>query len=138
MVKLPEHTQLILFDGVCNLCNNSVQFVIKHDPKNTFVFATLQGKIGQEIKERFHLEPSKLDSILLYTQDGKLYAKSTAALKIAKDLRFPVNLWRIFLIIPVGIRNRVYNWVAKNRYRWFGKRDACMVPTPELQSKFLD
>lgn len=138
MIKLPEHKQLILFDGVCNLCNSSVQFVIKHDTKNTFVFATLQGKIGQQIKEQFNLEPSKLDSILLFTQDGNLYSKSTAALKIAKDLRFPVNIWRIFLIIPKGIRNWVYDWVAKNRYRWFGKRDACMIPTPELQSKFLD
>mgnify|MGYP002712976062 FL=1 len=102
------------------------------------MFATLQGKTGQQLVKQFHIETKKVDSILLYTNNGDLFVKSTAALKIAKDLRFPVSLWRICLIVPAVIRNWVYDVVARNRYKWFGKKESCMIPTPALQARFLD
>ncbi|MDA0176573.1 MULTISPECIES: thiol-disulfide oxidoreductase DCC family protein [Mesoflavibacter] len=138
MIQLPKHKKLILFDGVCNLCNSSVQFVIKHDKKNKFMFAPLQGKVGQEIISKYNIDTAKTDSILLYSEDKGLKVKSTAALYIAKDLGFPSALLTIFLIVPAFIRHWVYDFIAKNRYKWYGKKEACMIPTPELKSKFLE
>lgn len=138
MVHLPKHKKLILFDGVCNLCNTSVLYVIKRDKNNVFMFATLQSNIGKQIIEQYNLDSSKTDSILLYSETNGLYVKSTAALKIVKHLGFPNNLMRIFFIIPPFIRNWVYDYIAKNRYKWYGKKDACMIPTPELKAKFLE
>lgn len=136
-IDIPKHKKLILFDGVCNLCNNSVQYVIKRDQKNTYLFAPLQSKVGQQIIEQFQIDTVKTDSILLYT-NGKLYSKSTAALKVAATLGFPTNILSIFIVIPAFIRNWVYDFIAKNRYKWYGKKEACMIPTPELKSKFID
>lgn len=136
-IDIPKHKKLILFDGVCNLCNNSVQYVIKRDQKNTYLFAPLQSKVGQQIIEQFQIDTVKTDSILLYT-NGKLYSKSTAALKVAAKLGFPTNILSMFIIIPAFIRNWVYDFIAKNRYKWYGKKEACMIPTPELKSKFID
>ncbi len=138
MIQLPDNKQLILFDGVCNLCNASVQYVIRHDPHDRFRFASLQGKVGQQIISEHKIDTSKTDSILLYSNDGQLWNKSTAALKIASKLGFPRNLAALFFIVPSFIRNGVYDYIAKNRYKWYGKKEACMIPTPELKSKFLD
>lgn len=138
MVQLEEHKQLILFDGVCNLCNSSVQYVIKHDKGNRFMFAPLQGETGKEIINQFNIDSAKIDSILLYIPNKGIYAKSSAALKIASKLSFPRNLLSVFFIIPTFIRNWVYNYIAKHRYEWFGKKESCMIPTPELKQKFLD
>ncbi len=135
--ELPKNKKLILFDGVCNLCNSSVQYVIKHDKKNLFMFTALQSDIGQEIINNYSIDTSKIDSILLYTPERGINYKSTAALKIAQHLGFPQNLMTVFFIIPAFIRNWVYDYIAKNRYKWYGKKDACMIPTPELKSKFL-
>ena len=135
--SLPENKQLILFDGVCNLCNTSIQYVIKHDKANRFMFAPLQSAIGKQIITAFHIDTNKTDSILLYSNENGLSIKSTAALKMAKHLGFPRNLASIFFIVPAFIRNWVYDFIAKNRYKWYGKQDACMIPTPELKSKFL-
>ncbi|HMC00804.1 MAG TPA: thiol-disulfide oxidoreductase DCC family protein [Flavobacteriaceae bacterium] len=138
MVKLEEHKQLILFDGVCNLCNASVQYVIKRDKKNVFLFTALQSDVGQQIIRDHQIDTTKTDSIILYSEGQKLTYKSTAALNIAKYLGFPTNLMTVFFIIPAFIRDWVYDIVARNRYKWFGKRDQCMVPTPEFKSKFLE
>ncbi|HLT52996.1 MAG TPA: DUF393 domain-containing protein [Flavobacteriaceae bacterium] len=138
MVSIPENKQLILFDGVCNLCNNSVQFVIKRDKKNQFLFAPLQGKAGKEVIEEFKIDTTKVDSIILYTPLKGISYKSTAALKVASKLGFPVSLMSVFLIVPGFIRNWVYDFIARNRYKWYGKKDACMIPTPELKNKFLE
>lgn len=138
MNQLPKHKQLILFDGVCNLCNRSVQCVIKHDKNNRFMFAPLQGEFGQQIISKYNIDTAKTDSIILYSEQKGLKVKSTAALYIAKDLGFPSALLAIFLIVPAFIRNWVYDFIAKNRYKWYGKKEACMIPTPELKSKFLD
>jgi len=135
--NLPNDKQLILFDGVCNLCNSSILYVIKHDKSNRFMFAPLQSEAGTQIIKKFNVDPSKTDSILLYSEDKGLSIKSSAALYIAKHLGFPRNLMTVFFVIPAFIRNWVYGYIAKNRYKWYGKKDACMIPTPELISKFL-
>jgi predicted DCC family thiol-disulfide oxidoreductase YuxK len=137
-LNLPKHKKLILFDGVCNLCNSSVQFIINHDKKNVFLFAALQSDIGEHLIEVYHIDTNKTDSILLFSTEHGIYCKSTAALKIARHLQFPINILSIFMIIPPVIRNWVYDYIAKNRYKWYGKKEHCAIPTPELKSKFLD
>ena len=138
-INIAKDKQLILFDGVCNLCNSSVLYVIKRDKKGIFLFAPLQSKIGKELISLFNIDLNKIDSILLYNpKSNTLKYKSSAAIHIAKHLGFPQNLLAIFFIIPTLIRNWVYNYIAKNRYKWYGKKDACMIPTPELKAKFLD
>ena len=137
-MDIPENKDLILFDGVCNLCSSSVQYVIERDLKNKYVFAALQSDIGKEIIEKYKIDSSKTDSILLYRKDKGVVSKSTAALLIAKHLGFPTNLLYVFLIVPAFIRNMVYDYVAKNRYKWYGKKESCWIPTPELKAKFID
>lgn len=134
---LPIHKQLILFDGVCNLCNTSIQYVIQNDKKNQFMFAALESRTGQKIINHYNIDTSKLDSILLYSRENGLSTKSTAALTIANQLSFPLNLMGLFIVIPPFIRDTVYDFIATNRYKWFGKKEVCMIPTPELKSKFL-
>ena len=127
---------IILFDGVCNLCNGAVNFVIKRDPRNVFKFTPLQEKQGVLLLKKHAVDSRKLDSIVLI-ENGKVYIKSSAALRIAKKLS---NLWPLFfvlLIIPSFIRDGVYDFIAKNRYKWFGKKEQCMIPTPGLREKFL-
>ncbi len=136
-MEIPKDKYIILFDGVCNLCNNAITFVIKRDPKNKFSYATLQGEAGAQLTKQYGIDTGKVDSIILI-KNNKSYIKSSAALHIAKQLKGGYPLFALFLIVPSAIRNWVYDWVAHNRYRWFGKRDACMIPTPELQAKFLD
>lgn len=138
MIDIPKHKQLILFDGVCNLCNTSVQYVIKYDKNDVFMFTALQSEAGQQVIKTYNIDTTKIDSILLYTTEKGIVYKSTAALKIAAKLSFPINLMSIFFIIPTFIRNWVYDVIAKYRYKWFGKKEACMIPTPELKGRFLE
>ncbi len=129
--------KIILFDGVCNLCNSSVVFIIKRDKKDIFRFAAIQSEEGEKLIQKHHIDTSKTDSIILV--EGDTYSvKSTAALKIARNLKAGYPLLYGFMILPAFFRNWVYDIIAKNRYRWFGKKDSCMIPTPELRSKFLD
>ena len=128
--------KIILFDGVCNLCNDAINFVIKHDAKDVFQFAALQSVVGRKLANEYFIDTTKIDSILLIDQD-KIYAKSTAALKIARHLSGGYPLLYGFMIVPHFIRNWVYDLIAKNRYKWFGRKDSCMIPTPELKKKFL-
>lgn len=137
MIQLPKHKQLVLFDGVCNLCDASVQYIIKHDKNDIFLFTALQSEVGQQIIKEFNIDTNKIDSIILYSNEHGISYKSTAALKIASKLGFPRNLLSVFLIIPGIIRNWVYDYIAKNRYKWYGKKEECMIPTPDLKSKFL-
>lgn len=129
---------IVLFDGICNLCNCSVQYIIKHDKKNKFMFAPLQSKTGKHIIELQNIDTATTDSIIFKHSNKNIYFRSTAALKIASKLSFPSCLWSVFLVVPSFIRNWVYDYIAKNRYKWYGKKEACMVPTPELKDKFLD
>ncbi|SFD69730.1 Predicted thiol-disulfide oxidoreductase YuxK, DCC family [Algibacter lectus] len=135
---VPKQKKLILFDGVCNLCNSSVQYVIKRDKKEQFLFTALQSDTGKQILNQYKIDTAKIDSILLYTPEKGINYKSTAALKVATSLGFPVNLMAIFFIVPTFIRNWVYDFIAKNRYKWYGKKESCMIPTPELKNRFLD
>lgn len=128
--------KIILFDGVCNLCNGAVLFVIKRDPNDLFRFAALQSEKGQVLAQQYSIDTAKVDSIILI-ENGKSYTKSSAALRIARHLKSGYRVLSVFLIIPAVIRNWVYDFVARNRYRWYGKKDQCMIPTPALQSKFL-
>ncbi|MFC4263381.1 thiol-disulfide oxidoreductase DCC family protein [Ferruginibacter yonginensis] len=136
MDNLTNNTAIVLFDGVCNLCNNSVQFIIKHDKKNIFKFASLQSAIGQQLLKTYELPTSNFSSFVLI-QHNKTYTQSTAALKITQQLNGPIKLLYAFMIVPAFIRNKVYDVIAKNRYKWFGKREVCMLPSPQLASKFL-
>ena len=128
---------IIFFDGICNLCTGSVQFIIKHDPKHYFRFASLQSEIGQQLLKENNLPTEEFGSFILFDQ-GKVYTQSTAALKVTKKLNGLWSLLSVFLIVPSFIRNGVYNWIAKNRYKWFGKKEECWIPTKELNELFVD
>jgi predicted DCC family thiol-disulfide oxidoreductase YuxK len=128
---------IILFDGICNLCSRSVQFVLKHDKQKIFHFASLQSSAGQRLLKQYHLSETVFNSFVLI-QNGKTYLKSTAALMVAKQLGGAIKILYAFIIVPALIRNAIYNVIAKNRYKWFGKQQSCMMPTPELQSRFLN
>jgi len=136
--SIPNKKKLILFDGVCNLCNSAIQYIIRHDKNDVFLFAPLQSEIGQEVISKYNINTEKTDSILLYSNENGLSIKSTAALQISRHLVFPRNLMTGFLVIPTFIRNWVYDFIARHRYRWYGKKENCMIPTPELKAKFLD
>lgn len=127
---------IILFDGVCNLCNGAVQFVIKRDPGGKFLFASLQSEEGKKLLEQFQLPPEDLSSFVLI-EDEKIFTRSTGALKVAKQLKGAIKLLYAFIIVPKFIRDGVYNWIARNRYKWFGKQNECMLPNPELKERFL-
>lgn len=134
--KIPENYQIILFDGVCNFCNASINFMIDHDPKKYFKFASLQSEIGQAILRKFNKNTKDFDSVILL-KNNQLYQKSAAALEIAKHLS---GLWKylsVFTVLPTPFLNFFYDMIAKNRYKIFGKSESCRIPTPERQERFL-
>ena len=129
--------RVILFDGVCNLCNSAVKFVLKRDKKAAFKFASLQSDAAKKILS--NTEISDIDSgTFVLIENGKTYTRSTAALKVCRQLSGLWPLLTVFIIVPRFIRDRVYNLISKNRYRWFGKRDICMIPSPEVANRFLN
>jgi len=132
-----ENKSIIIFDGVCNLCNASVNFVIKNDKKEQFLFASFQSDAAKEILLHFNLKNLNGGTVIL-VEGQKVYEKSTAVLKIAKRLDGPFKAFYAFFIVPKIFRDWVYDFIAKNRYKWFGKRDSCMMPSPELKNRFLD
>jgi len=136
-LSIPENKKIILFDGVCNLCNNIVLTIIKHDKKDVFRFVSLQSDTGKKITTYLKIDTEKVDSIILYEPKIAYYIKSTAALKITTEFNGFWKFLQIFWIIPESIRDMVYTFIAKNRYKWFGKKDSCMIPTKELTAKFL-
>ena len=128
---------VVLFDGVCNLCDGAVKFIIRHDKKKVFLFASLQSEAGQRLLEQYNFPPDELNSFILIDK-GKAYTRSTGALMVAKKLN---GLWPVlysYIIIPAFIRDSIYNWIGTNRYKWFGKKDECMLPTAELKARFLN
>lgn len=127
---------IILFDGVCNFCNSAVNFVIKRNAKANILFAPMQSEAGQKILKQYELPADDMQSFV-FIDNGKAYQRSTAALKVCRYLR---GLWPLcygLIIVPRVIRDSAYNWVAKNRYKWFGVRQECMIPSPELKQRFL-
>lgn len=132
----PNKDHIIIFDGVCNFCNASIDFIIKHDRKSIFFFTANQHPKGQEILNSLQVPAEEVGTIY-YLEEGKLFKKSTAVLRIARHLRFPFNLGFGFLIVPRFIRDAVYNLIARNRYRWFGKKETCRLPTEEEAIRFI-
>jgi predicted DCC family thiol-disulfide oxidoreductase YuxK len=128
---------IILFDGVCNLCNQVVQFIIPRDPKQYYYFAASQSDAGQLLLEQYHYLTKEINTVILI-REGQLYTKSTAVLLLVRKLTGFWPLLSVFIIIPRFIRDPIYDWIAKNRYKWFGQREVCMMPTPEMKQRFLD
>jgi predicted DCC family thiol-disulfide oxidoreductase YuxK len=126
---------VLLFDGVCTLCNGFVRFVIERDPAGRFRFAPLQSDAAGRLLGN---APQPRPDSLVLVEDGRVFTRSTAALRVARGLRFPWPLAYVFVAVPRPLRDWVYDAVARNRYRWFGRREVCMVPPPELRSRFLD
>ncbi|PLR80792.1 thiol-disulfide oxidoreductase [Bacillus canaveralius] len=127
---------IILFDGVCNLCHSSVQFIIKRDQQGYFKFASIQGDVGQKLLQEYNLK-NNIDSIVLI-EKRKAFIKSSAALRTASKLQGGWKLLVLLLLVPVPVRNFFYDWIAHNRYRWFGKQDSCMIPSPSMKERFLE
>lgn len=136
-MEFTKNKKIVLFDGVCNYCNEKVNFIIKHDAKNIFRFATLQSEIGQKILKQLGIN-SSLDSIILVEPGNAYYIKSEAIFKILKQLNTPLKGFILFNILPSLLKDMIYEYVAKNRYKWYGKKEVCMIPSPAIQSKFLD
>jgi predicted DCC family thiol-disulfide oxidoreductase YuxK len=135
---LPETEKpVLLFDGVCNLCTGSVQFIIERDPSAQIQFASLQSEKGKELLRAFHLPENQLKS-LVFIEKGKAFTRSSGALRVSRYLTGAWPLLYTLIIIPGFIRNSVYDWVGKNRYRWFGEKTECWLPTPDLKKRFID
>lgn len=134
---LPKGKKIILFDGVCNLCDTSIQYVIKKDKKDTFRFAAIQSDLGQRIIKHIGINSLHIDSVILYEPGIAYYYKSSALVEITKELSGFFSRASVFRILPITIRDYIYDYVAKNRYKWYGKKDSCLMPSAELQDKFL-
>lgn len=134
-VERNEH--VILFDGVCHLCQGAVKFIIKHDPAGRFRFASLQSQAGSRLLQAAGAHEKSLDSVVLI-ENGSYYIRSAAALRIARGLRYPWPLLYALIVVPKGLRDAVYQFIARHRYRWFGKDETCLVPTRELRERFLE
>jgi predicted DCC family thiol-disulfide oxidoreductase YuxK len=133
---LISENPVILFDGVCNLCNGAVQFIIRRDKRNIFRFASLQSEAAKKLLSSVEMPPDRLDSIILI-RNHQVYRESDAAVEIAREFSGGWKLLSWFRILPKFLRDAMYRLIARNRYRLFGKRDVCMIPSPELKSKFL-
>jgi predicted DCC family thiol-disulfide oxidoreductase YuxK len=127
---------LVLFDGVCNLCNRSVQTILRHDRQARFRFASLQSPLGEKLRGELGIDREKVDSVIL-VEGGRWYKESDAALRIANGLGGFWKAFGVFRLVPRPLRNAAYRLIARNRYRWFGKTETCWVPTPELRGRFL-
>lgn len=134
-LELPKGKKIILFDGDCNLCDAAVQYIIKYDKSDVFRFVSLQSELGQRLLKHIGIQSDKMDSIVLYEPGIAYYYKSSAALEIAKNLQGIFTLATLFRLLPSGIRDLLYDYVAKNRYKWYGKKESCSVLTEN--SRFL-
>ncbi|MEM9821398.1 MAG: thiol-disulfide oxidoreductase DCC family protein [Bacteroidota bacterium] len=132
-----EQQPILLFDGVCNLCNTFVQFVLQRDPKGTIRFASLQSDFGQRLLKKYNFPTDSLDTVVLI-ENKTLYSHSDVGLRVVKHLNGLWPVLNIFRWIPRFLRDPIYNWIAANRYRWFGKQDQCLMPQPEWKDRFLD
>ncbi len=138
MVAATETQPVVLFDGVCNLCNGAVQFIIDRDPQSVFRFASLQSDAGRALlASHGYSLPAGDPETLILVEQGQVFERSTAALKIARHLRGGWKVFAALLVLPAGFRDLGYRFIAAHRYRWFGKADACRLPTPELRTRFL-
>lgn len=136
-MELPYNKKIILFDGVCNLCDATVQQLIRKDRKDIFRFAALQSEAGKEIAKYIGIDTTKMDSIILYEPGKAYHIKAEAAIEIAKSIGGIYSLLALFSFFPNWMKNSAYDYVAKNRYKWYGKKENCILPTPALNAKFL-
>jgi predicted DCC family thiol-disulfide oxidoreductase YuxK len=134
--NLPKDKKIVLFDGVCNYCNDKINFIIKNDKQDVFRFVALQSETGQKIINYLGIDPS-IDSIILYEPGYAYFIKSEAVFRIIKHLSSAVKLLLLFNFIPTSIKNIFYDIIAKNRYNWYGKKESCMMPTEEVKRKFI-
>jgi len=134
---MEEDKPVVLFDGVCNYCNAMINFIIRQDKKKKYLFATLQSEFGRRLLHQWNLPVNSFDSFLVF-DNGKLYSKSTAALRLYNQLPWYWKWTQLFWIFPKFLRDAVYNVIARNRYKWFGKKDECMLPSPEIKERFLN
>ena len=128
---------VVLFDGDCSFCHWSVQFILRRDPARRFQFASLQSSVAQRLLAQMGQSRAQLPDSVVLLERGRIYTRSTAALRIARHLTFPWFLSGVCLLVPSPVRDLVYDWIARNRYRWFGKQQSCPLPPPEMQSRFL-
>lgn len=135
---MKQNKKIILFDGVCNLCNGFVQFIIKRDVNDVFRYASLQSEIGQQLVSERNMNTSKIDSVVLIEPRVAYYIKSDAALQIGRHIKGYRTVSKVLYLIPSSLRNIIYDLIARYRYAWFGKKDQCMIPTAALKAKFLD
>jgi len=131
-----EHRYIVIFDGVCNFCSGAVKFIIQRDPQGVFAFTPMQSELAQELTERFNVPNVGTDTLVLI-KEGECYVLSDAALEIARDLKRPWRFCYVFKVVPRPIRDAAYKLFARHRYRLFGKKNACMVPSAEVTSRFL-
>ncbi|MNI52214.1 hypothetical protein D3C73_1069780 [compost metagenome] len=134
--EIGEGQAVVLIDGVCHLCQGLVRFIIPRDPKGQIKFAPLQSEAGRRLLSAAGLKMDRLDTVVLL-EDGRCYTESSAVLRIARRLRFPWPAAYCFILVPRPLRNAVYRFVARNRYRWFGRDEQCLLPTPEIRRRFL-
>lgn len=136
MDRAQQPQRVVLFDGECNLCNGSIRFIINRDPRGRYKFAPLQSAAGRTLMRAHNLNATQTDSVVLIEGEAA-HLKSDAALRIAKGLGGAWSILYALIFVPKFIRDKLYSFVARNRYRWFGKRDECMTPTPEIRGRFL-
>jgi predicted DCC family thiol-disulfide oxidoreductase YuxK len=134
--NLPKDKKIVLFDGVCNYCNDKINFIIKNDKQDVFRFVALQSETGQKIIKYLGID-SSIDSIVLYEPGYAYFIKSEAVFRIIKHLSSAVKLLLFFNFIPTSIKNIFYDIITRNRYNWYGKKESCMMPTEEVRTKFI-
>ncbi len=135
--KSAQDYGIVLFDGVCNLCSGTVQFLIHRDPRRALRYASLQSEFARDLLQQTAVSATDLETIV-YIEHNQVYQRSTALLRILRRLQFPWPLLFLLILIPAPVRDCAYRWIARNRYQWFGQKDSCWIPTPELRSLFLD
>lgn len=132
----PENVNVVLFDGVCNLCSGAVQFILEHERSETLKFSSLQSDVGKKLLATFDIDPRLTDSIV-YIENNKAFVKSTAAIRIARHLKMPWRIVSKFSFVPRIIRDFIYDLIARNRYKMFGKKEECWLPQPRWKKRFF-
>ena len=131
-----KKNSIILFDGICNLCSSSVKFILRHDKREHFLFSSLQSDASKKLLLQYNVKKIAMDSILLI-EDGKVYKKSTAIVRISRDLNWPWKVFSIAKYLPLSLRDKLYDLVANKRYIWFGKKDQCLIMIPKYKNRFI-
>ncbi|WP_299052909.1 thiol-disulfide oxidoreductase DCC family protein [uncultured Polaribacter sp.] len=138
MIEIPKHKKVIIFDGICNLCNSTVEKIIKLDVKHHFMFVSNQSEVGQNLIRYLNIDPALTDSVILYEPGVSYDIKSTAAIKVMSSFGGFWTITKVFWLFPESFRDAIYDYIASNRYQWFGQKDTCMRPSSDLKERFLE